>query len=284
MDISPPSTGPTASLDAAAIRATSRDASVPDSIAIAPALPLGDRIILYGELALLSALAWLYLVRMPMTPQALGGLGARILSALPPQWAGLWLTFMMWAVMMVAMMLPSTAPMVMAYARIASAHGGHPNLRTWLFAFGYLAIWTLFSAGATALQFVLVQSSMLSNALVTTPIISAAILAVAGFYQLTPLKEACLGRCQSPIGFFMTHWRDGAPGALRMGLSHGAICVGCCWMLMALLFVAGVMNLAWVAAITVFVLIEKATPWGRAIANISGVALIAAAFLVAFHR
>jgi len=283
MGISPPSTGPTARPKAAPIR-NAPAGSVPDSIASAPALPLGDRIILYGELALLSALAWLYLVRMPMTPEALGGLAERMLSVLPPQWADLWLTFMMWAVMMVAMMLPSTAPMVMAYARIASARGGHPKVRTWLFAFGYLAIWTVFSAAATALQFALAQSSMLSNALVTTPIVSAAILAVAGIYQLTPLKEACLGRCQSPVGFFMTHWRDGASGALRMGLSHGAFCVGCCWMLMALLFVAGVMNLAWVAAITVFVLLEKATPWGRPIANISGVALIGAAFLIAFHR
>jgi len=219
-----------------------------------------------------------------MTPEDLGGFGARILSALPPQLADLSLVFMMWAVMMVAMMLPSAAPMVLAYARIASARGRNPTLRVWLFAFGYLAIWTLFSAAATLIQFVLARSSMLSNALVTTPLVSAAILVVAGVYQLTPLKEACLGRCQSPIGFFMTHWRDGAAGALRMGLSHGAFCVGCCWMLMALLFVAGVMNLAWVAAITIFVLLEKATRWGRAIANFSGVALIACAVVIAFRR
>jgi predicted metal-binding membrane protein len=107
---------------------------------------------------------------------------------------------------------------------------------------------------------------------------------VTGIYQLTPLKEACLGRCQSPIGFFMTHWRNGAAGALRMGLRHGAFCVGCCWMLMALLFVAGAMNLAWLAAITAFVLLEKATPWGRAIASVSGVALIAGALVIAFRR
>ncbi len=250
----------------------------------APALPIADRILLYGELTVVSALAWLYLVRMPMTPQDLGGLGARMLSVLPPQWADLWLTFMMWAVMMVAMMLPSTAPMVMAYARIASTRSGRPAVRTWLFASGYLAIWTIFSAAATALQFALARSSMLSNALVTTPLPSAAILGAAGIYQLTPLKEACLGRCQSPIGFFMTHWRDGATGAFRMGLSHGAFCVGCCWLLMALLFVAGVMNLAWVAAITGFVLLEKATPWGRTIAYVSGVALIASAIAVAIHR
>jgi predicted metal-binding membrane protein len=258
--------------------------TAPPPIAPVPTLPLGEQVLLYAELTVLSALAWLYLVRMPMTPQDLGGLGARMLSALPPQWADLWLTFMMWAVMMVAMMLPSTSPMVMAYARIASARAGRPALRVWLFALGYLAIWTLFSVAATAIQFALVQSSLLSNALVTTPLVSAVILATAGVYQLTPLKDVCLGRCQSPIGFFMTHWRDGAAGAFRMGLAHGAFCVGCCWMLMALLFVAGVMNLAWVAAITVFVLLEKATPWSRAIANVSGVVLIACAIAIAARR
>jgi predicted metal-binding membrane protein len=258
--------------------------AAPPPIAPAPTLPLGEQALLYAELAALSVLAWLYLVHMPMTPQDLGGLGARMLSALPPEWADFWLTFMMWTVMMVAMMLPSASPMVMAYTRIASARGGPHPLRAWLFASGYLAIWTLFSAAATAIQFALVQSSLLSNALVTTPLVSAAILAIAGIYQLTPLKNVCLGRCQSPIGFFMTHWRDGAAGAFRMGLAHGTFCVGCCWMLMALLFVAGVMNLVWVAAITVFVLLEKATPWGRAIANASGVVLIAWAVAIVIHR
>jgi len=258
--------------------------AAPQPIAPAPALPIGEQILLYGELAALSALAWLYLVRMPMTPQDLGSLGARMLSALPPQWADLWLTFMMWAVMMVAMMLPSASPMVMAYARIASARGGHPALRVWLFAFGYLAIWTLFSAAATVIQFALMHWSLISNARITTRLDGAAILAGVGLYQLTPLKNMCLGRCQSPIGFFMTNWRDGAAGAFRMGLAHGTFCVGCCWMLMALLFVAGAMNLAWVAAITVFVLLEKATPWGRALANVSGVVFIACAVALAFHR
>jgi predicted metal-binding membrane protein len=174
--------------------------------------------------------------------------------------------------------------MVAAYARIASTRGGRPTLRAWLFAVGYLAIWTIFSAAATAIQIALLRWSLLSNALVTTPIVSAVILAVTGIYQLTPLKEVCLSRCQSPIGFFMMHWRNSAAGALRMGLRHGAFCVGCCWMLMALLFVAGAMNLAWVAAITAFVLLEKATPWGRAIAHVSGVALIAGALVIAFRR
>jgi predicted metal-binding membrane protein len=252
-------------------------------VAVARALPVGERTLPYAGLVALTGLAWFYLVRMPMTPQDLGGLGARMLSVMPPRLADLWLTFMMWAVMMIAMMLPSASPMVMAYARVASARGSRPALRVWLFASGYIALWTLFGAAATAIQFALLDWSLISNALVTTPLVSAAILAAAGIYQLTPLKQMCLGRCQSPIGFLMTHWRDGAAGAFRMGLAHGAFCVGCCWMLMALLFATGVMNLAWVAAISVFVLLEKATPWGRAIANVSGVALIACSIAIALH-
>jgi len=139
-------------------------------------------------------------------------------------------------------------------------------------------MWTLFSVVATASQIALQQLAL------ATPLVGAIILAVAGIYQLTPLKQACLGRCQSSIGFLMTHWRDGASGPFRMGLQHGAFCVGCCWMLMALLFVVGVMNLAWVAAISAFVLLEKSTRWGNAISKVSGVALIAGAIVIAFVR
>ncbi len=250
----------------------------------AATLPLGERAALGLALAAITALAWLYLIRMPMTPGDLGGLSARLLSAVPPQWASLWLIFMMWAVMMAAMMTPSATPMIFAYARIARAQNGTPALRIALFASGYLAAWTLFSAAATALQAGLARASIISNALVATPMAGAAILLAAGLYQLTPLKRSCLGRCQSPIGFLMTHWRDGAAGAFRMGLAHGLFCIGCCWMLMALLFVAGVMNLLWVAALTVFVLLERATRHGRAIANLSGFALIAAAIVLALRR
>jgi predicted metal-binding membrane protein len=233
---------------------------------------------LWGGLAALTALAWLYLIRMPMSPQDLGGLGARMLSALPSRWADWPLTFLMWAVMMVAMMVPSASPMVMAYARIASARGARPAVRVWTFVAGYIAVWTLFSVVATASQIALQQLAL------ATPLIGGIILAVAGIYQLTPIKQACLGQCQSAIGFLMTHWRDGASGAFRMGLQHGAFCVGCCWMLMAMLFVVGVMNLAWVAAISAFVLLEKSTRWGNAIAKVSGVALIGGAIAIAFVR
>jgi predicted metal-binding membrane protein len=234
--------------------------------------------VLWSGLAALTALAWLYLIRMPMTPQDLGGLGARMLSALPSRWADWPLTFLMWAVMMVAMMVPSASPTITTYARIASAPGTRHPLRVWSFVAGYLAVWTLFSVLATASQIALRQLAL------ATPLVGAIILAVAGIYQLTTLKQVCLGKCQSPIGFLMTHWRDGASGAFRMGVEHGAFCVGCCWMLMALLFVVGVMNLAWVAAISAFVLLEKATPWGHTIAKVSGAALIAGAIAIAFVR
>ena len=239
-------------------------------------MPIGERILLWGSLAALTILAWLYLIRMPMAPQDLGGLGARMLAALPSRWADWPLTFLMWAVMMVAMMVPSASPMIMAYARIASARGVRPTLRVWSFVAGYLAMWTLFSVLATASQIALQQLAF------ATPLIGAIILATAGIYQFTPFKRACLGRCQSPVGFLMTHWSDGASGAFRMGLQHGAFCVGCCWVLMALLFVVGVMNLAWVAALSAFVLLEKATRWGGVIAKVAGVALIAGAIAIAF--
>ena len=238
-------------------------------------MPIGDRIVLWGGLAALTVLAWLYLFRMPMTPQDLGGVGARIISALPSRWQDWPLIFLMWAVMMVAMMVPSASPMVLAYARIANARGVRPAVRVWSFVAGYLAVWTLFSVVATASQVALEQLAL------ATPLVGAIILAAAGIYQFTPLKQACLGRCQSSIGFLMTHWRDGAAGAFRMGLQHGAFCVGCCWMLMALLFVVGVMNLAWVAALSAFVLLEKASRWGNVVAMVSGVALIVGAIAIA---
>jgi predicted metal-binding membrane protein len=189
--------------------------------------------------------------------------------------------FLMWAVMMVAMMLPSAAPMLSTYARIAPTREGSRAYHVWMFAGGYFVVWTAFSLAATVLQYALQNAAIISNGLRTTSLAGGVILAVAGIYQLTPLKNVCLKRCRTPIGFFMTNWRGGARGAFAMGLEHGALCTGCCWMLMVLLFVAGVMNLAWVAAISVLVLLEKAAPYGRAIALASGVAMIAAGVVLA---
>jgi predicted metal-binding membrane protein len=245
-----------------------------------PSLPIRARLLTLAELAALTALSWLYLLHMPMTVREMGSVVARLLEPMPAGWVAVWPTFMMWAVMMVAMMLPSASPMILTYARIAH---GRANASAWnvaLFALGYVVIWTMYSVGATAAQFALEHVGIISSASIATPIAGAIILVATGIYQLTPLKMACLGNCQSPIAFLMTRWRDGAVGALRLGLEHGAFCVGCCWMLMALLFVAGVMNLVWVAVLTAFVLIEKVTPYPRMTANVAGVLLIVGGIVV----
>ena len=263
-----------------------------DAPRIARALRLPDQLAIWGGLGALSALAWLYLWRMPASGGAMDGMpgmaGMAGMAAMPGMsmaspWSPgqLWLTFLMWAVMMVAMMLPSAAPMVAMYARVAEGRGTSPRVRVWLFAGGYVAAWTAFSAVATVLQAALEHAAILTGAMRVAPLMGGVILALAGAYQLSPLKRGCLRHCQSPVGFLMSHWRDGRIGAIAMGLRHGAFCVGCCWMLMALLFVAGVMNLLWVAVLTGFVLIERATRWGETLATVSGFALIAAGLALA---
>jgi predicted metal-binding membrane protein len=254
---------------------------------MAPALALPDRLAIWGGLGALSVLAWIYLARMPSAMS--GGMGSMasmpgmpgmsMAAAMSP--ADLWLTFLMWAVMMVAMMLPSASPMVSTYAAVARGRSRLAIAQTWLFAAGYVAIWVVFSAAATAIQAGLEHAAMLTGAMRVAPLMGGVILALAGAYQLSPLKRRCLRYCQSPMGFFMTHWREGAGGAFVLGLEHGSFCVGCCWMLMALLFVAGVMNLLWVAALAAFVLIERVTRWGEAIATASGFALIAVGLTLA---
>ena len=253
------------------------DTGGPSSV---PALKRADRLTIWGGLAALSALAWIYLALMPMK-----GMAGMAMAAAPMvhQWSigELWLTFLMWAVMMVAMMLPSSAPMLTTYLRVAQARSCHARLDVWLFGAGYVVAWTLFSAVATVLQVAMDQAAAFTGAMRVAPILGGVILALAGAYQLSPLKHSCLRKCQSPLGFLMTHWREGSGGAITMGLRHGVFCVGCCWMLMVLLFVAGVMNLLWVAALTAFVLIERATRWGNVLATASGFILIASGLALA---
>lgn len=243
-----------------------------------------ERAYLLTEIIAVSALAWIYLVRMPMSAADFGSVAARIAAPLPSPVVDFSICFLMWAVMMVAMMLPSASPMVLTYARLAGGREGVSILWTWMFAAGYLAVWTAFSVAATVAQLALVRAAVLSNALTVVPIVGAVILAAAGIYQFTPWKSACLRHCQSPVAFFITRWRDGAAGAFHMGIEHGASCVGCCWMLMALLFVAGVMNLVWVASITIFVLLEKLIPYPRAVSFTAGCALIMSGVIVLLQR
>lgn len=245
-----------------------------------PALKRLDQLTIWGGLAALSALAWIYLAEMPTK-----GMAGMAMAAAPMAHrvsaSELWITFLMWAVMMAAMMLPSSAPMMTTYLRIAQARSRHARLDVWLFGAGYIVAWTLFSVIATVLQVGMDKAAVFSGAMRVAPILGGVILALAGAYQLSPLKHSCLRKCQSPLGFLMTHWREGSAGAVVMGLRHGVFCVGCCWMLMALLFVAGVMNLLWVAALTAFVLIERATRWGDVLATASGFALIASGLALA---
>ena len=146
-----------------------------------------------------------------------------------------------------------------------------------MFAAGYLAVWTAFSLLAALLQAGLEQARLLTPMLVSaTPLLTGALLMLAGTYQFLPIKEACLQKCRAPLPFFMFNWRPGALGAFRMGAEHGAFCVGCCWALMLLLFVAGVMNLLWVAALAALVLAEKLLPHGGILARVAGASLIAA--------
>jgi predicted metal-binding membrane protein len=190
------------------------------------------------------------------------------------------LLWAMWAVMMIGMMLPSATPMLLTYgfvARRSAAEASAASRQIYALAGGYLAVWALFSLGATALQRLLATQLVVSSMMeVTSSAVGATLLLIAGIYQLTPLKLACLRSCQSPFGFLMSHWRIGPTGAFRMGFEHGVLCVGCCWALMLLLFAGGVMNLAVIAALTAFVAIEKLTPFGTQGARIAGMLLIAA--------
>jgi predicted metal-binding membrane protein len=183
------------------------------------------------------------------------------------------LLWIMWAVMMTAMMLPSAAPMILL------VDGGRGHIA----AFGYLSVWMAFSVGATALQWLLMRLLMMTPMMeLSASGASALLLALAGIYQLTPLKRTCLTTCQSPMACLSRRWRSGAFGAFCMGVEHGVYCVGCCWALMALLFVGGVMNLSVIAALTVFVAFEKLVPLGLWGPRVTGAALlVAAAWLAA---
>ena len=245
-----------------------------------------DRAIVGAGLAGITLLAWVYLVQMTraMAPMDMG-------MAMPRMHA--WgvhdvaMLVLMWAVMMVAMMLPSAAPMILTFAAVHRRRGeqGRPIVPTGVFVLGYVVVWSAFSVAAALLQWTLHAAALLSPAMTSTsPLVGGALLIAAGLFQWTPLKSICLAHCRSPLSFLMTEWREGATGAFIMGVRHGLYCVGCCWVLMGLLFVAGVMNLLWVAAIAVFVLVEKVTPRGEQASRVAGAVLIVAGLAVALGR
>ena len=234
-----------------------------------------QRVAIVAALAGLVVLCWLYLVdearQMAAMDQEM---------AMPPKGAAeLLLLLAMWWIMMIGMMLPSAAPMILTFAAISRGRRtrGQPYTATAIFTSGYLLAWGGFSVVATLAQWALERASLLAPMAMktTSPLLGGLLFIAAGLYQLTSLKSVCLTSCRSPFDFVVNHWRDGAGGALRMGLSHGLYCLGCCWILMALLFAVGAMNLIWVAALTAVVLVEKLLPGGEWVARIGGMLLIA---------
>jgi len=220
-----------------------------------------ERFIVSTGLLGLALLAWVYLFLDARRMNA-GSTAADCMrqmsafssiTALPPLW-------LMWSIMMVAMMLPSALPMVLTFAAVSRnrRQRGRPYVPVAIFIGGYLLVWFVFSVLAAVAQWVLHRAALLSDLMASRSTLLAGLLLLgAGLFQFTPLKHACLHRCRSTFEFIMTRWREGRLGALRMGLEHGAFCTGCCWALMSLLFVLGVMNLLWIAALTVIVCLEK---------------------------
>jgi len=238
-----------------------------------------DRWVVGGGLLAITAAGWLYLYRdssanhcarmAEMAMPHLGGWG----------WTEFSLTFAMWTIMMAAMMVPSAAPIVLTFASVARRRraAARPYAPTFVFLAGYLLVWAAFSLAATGAQWALHRLNLLSPEMrASSSILAALLLIVAGVFQWTRWKDACLTQCRSPLAFLMTEWREGTAGALRMGARHGAFCTGCCWAVMLLLFVAGVMNLAWVALIAALVLVEKIAPRARAVVHATGLLFVAA--------
>jgi predicted metal-binding membrane protein len=246
-----------------------------------------ERYIVGAGLLVLVVLAWAWLFAgagMGTLMGSMPGMGEMPMSEMPGMslsWsAGTWtLLLAMWWVMMVAMMTPSAAATILLYGRVQrsatpGADGGVAP--TAVFAAGYLLVWGAFSLLAVAAQFALDRAGVFDTDLMRSQhrMLDAGLLLVAGLYQLSPLKHACLSRCRAPAAFLSRHWRPGVTGALRLGALHGAWCVGCCWLLMALLFVFGVMNMAWVATLAVLVMAEKLLPRGEWVGRAVGVLLI----------
>jgi predicted metal-binding membrane protein len=258
-----------------------------------------DRGVVIAALAVITALAWADIIWLAddMTMDGMDMTGFRMIPAVqglmmpasaPWQPLEFAYVFAMWAVMMIGMMTPSVAPMILIYARVGrqAVIGGHPFAASGWFACGYLIAWLGFSLAATSAQWVLERAALL------TPMMESAsaglggiVLIAAGVYQWTRVKEACLSYCQSPLTFLMRHggFRSDASGALSLGIRHGLYCIGCCWALMLLLFVGGVMNVLWIAALAGLVLLEKALPFGKFVSRIAGCVFVAGGAWLLLH-
>ena len=251
-----------------------------------------DRVVVVAALGVLAALAWSYVIWLAadmkmggmdmsgfrMIPAGLGIMAPAVAPWSPMEFA---FVFVMWSVMMIGMMTPSAAPMILIYARVGrqAAIADKPFAATGWFASGYLLAWTGFALLATAAQWGLDRAALLDPMMASASnVLGGIVLIAAGAYQWTPLKDLCLAKCQSPFLFIQQHggFRRDVAGSCLLGLRHGAYCVGCCWVLMALLFVGGVMNVLWIAVLAVLVMVEKIASIGHVIARLSGAASIAA--------
>lgn len=244
-----------------------------------------DRTIVVVGLITVIAISWAYILTgagMNMTASQMTqmpGPSAAMKMMGPVDWTPGYALLMvvMWWVMMTAMMLPSAAPMILVYAAInrKQQQDGDPIIATGAFVTGYLMTWGGFSLAATGLQWFLQRSALLSAGMASTSaLLGGVLLSAAGIWQLTPMKHVCLRYCRTPLHFLSLHWREGRIGAFRMGVGHGAFCLGCCWVLMGLLFYGGVMNLYWIIGLAAFVLLEKLVPAGHRLSLIVGVGLI----------
>ena len=259
-----------------------------------------DRYVVSAALIALTLLAWTYVLwlaaTMDMSASHASSMPGMDMSNMPGMGPAIkdWsltdfvFTFAMWTVMMVGMMTPSAAPMILLYARVGrqAAVQGKPFASTGWFAGGYLAAWTAFALVASAAQDLLVRAALLTPMLASTNrIFGGIILLAAGIYQWSPIKEACLTNCRGPLQFIQQHggFKRDAAGALGLGLRHGLYCIGCCWALMALLFVGGVMNVIWIATLSAVVLLEKIAPGGRFLARGLGLVLVAAGLILIYQ-
>jgi predicted metal-binding membrane protein len=239
-----------------------------------------DRMIVIAGVVAVAAIAWGYTVYLAQSNadvgMSMGMAGGNVRS-----WSGVdfSLMFVMWAVMMVAMMVPSAAPMILLFATVnrRRREQSGPFVSTGVFLSGYLVVWAGFALLATLGNWGLHQASLLTSMMggSSSGYLGGALLLTAGIFQWSQLKYVCLTHCRSPLSFLMSDWKDGTGGAFKMGLQHGRYCLGCCWILMALLFVLGVMNLVWIAALAAFVLTEKVIPAGKTISKITGGLLVA---------
>jgi predicted metal-binding membrane protein len=249
-----------------------------------------DRLVVAGALGVIVALAWGYVLclaagmdmsGMDMTEFRMIPAGMGIMAPANAPWRAIEFAFVcaMWVVMMVGMMAPSAATMILMYARVdrQGKSAGKPPAATGWFAAGYFLAWISFSLATTLVQWMVERAALLASRMASASnLLGGIVLIGAGIYQWTRLKDVCLAQCQSPFQFLMRHggFRGDVPGCLLLGLRHGGYCVGCCWLLMTLLFVGGVMNVIWIALLALLVLLEKVTPFGRWVAHAAGVACV----------